>query len=83
MTRLIEFDPKGLRSNVEIDLMSLSIIGLNKIGTFKLSNSERLTFLPPLIEEYNTDENTPINEMTFNVIISEVIPFLLIKKCCL
>lgn len=53
--------------------MSLDIKGLNKIGSFKPSTNERLTFLPPVAEVYNPDEYRPINEMTFNVIISVVL----------
>lgn len=90
LTRQIEFDTKGVRSNVEIDIMSLGVTGLDKIGTFKPVNNEllykyadpsmatnlnqRLTFFPPKDEVLGSDEDRPINEMTFNVIVSEVMP---------
>lgn len=69
---MIEFDTKGLRSNIEIDVMSLHTGGLTKIGTFKTSTIERLTFLPPPPEIFDPNENRPINEMTFNVIVALV-----------
>lgn len=90
LTRQIEFDTKGFRSNVEIDIMSLSANGLDKIGTFKPINNEllykyadpsasmgtnpnqRLSFFPPKAEILGSDEDRPINEMTFNVMVSEV-----------
>lgn len=71
LTGLVEFDTKGMRSNIAIDVMYLDQKGLNKIGNFKPNTIERLSFLT-LTEEIDESEDRPINEMTFNVIISVV-----------
>lgn len=67
----MEFDTSGTRSNVEIDVMILTVDGLNKTGSFKPTNTERLSFLPQNNEDSNSDE-LPINQKTFKVIISVV-----------
>lgn len=71
LTGQVEFDTSGTRSNVEIDVMILTVDGLNKTGSFKPTNTERLSFLPQNNEDSNSDE-LPINQKTFKVIISVV-----------
>lgn len=51
--------------------MYLDQKGLNKIGAYKPNSVERLSFLPQY-EEIDESGDRPINEMTFNVIISVV-----------
>lgn len=66
---MIEFDTKRLRSNVKIDIMCLDGNGLNKIGEFKTNDHEPVSFFPVTENVVQSDENKPINEMTFKVII--------------
>lgn len=69
---MIEFDTKRLRSNVKIDIMCLDESRLNKIGEFKTNDYEPVSFFPVTEKAVQSDENKPINEMTFKVIISVV-----------
>lgn len=59
--------------------MYLNDKGFNKIGSYKPNNAERLSFLP-LTEEIIDSEDRKINEMTFNVIISVVNPYIMLKE---
>lgn len=52
--------------------MNLDETGLNKVGSFKPNAIERLVFKPQKSEIIDPDENRPISDMTFNVIISAV-----------
>lgn len=63
LTGAVEFDTKGLRSNLEIEIVYLNEKGLPKAGSFKPPN---LNFLPVKEERVN-DENLPISEQTFIV----------------
>lgn len=67
----MEFDNSGVRSNVEIDVMTLTAYGLNKTGIYKPTNPKRLTFIMQDDENSNSDE-LPINQKTFIVAISVV-----------
>lgn len=73
LTGQIEFNGARERSNVNIDLISLdSDEYLQKIGTFKLTNTPRLSFVPPVIVDSIPDEDEPISKQTFKVVISLV-----------
>lgn len=67
----IEFNGARERSNVNIDVMALYSDELRKVGTFKLTNKDRLSFLPPITVDLS-DEDLPIKQQTFNVVISLV-----------
>lgn len=66
---MVEFDTRGLRSNVEIDVMSLETKGLRKVGIYKPTG---LVFLPPVEDPTDVNEYRPINEMTFKVLVGLV-----------
>lgn len=59
--------------------MFLNVKGFNKIGSYRPNNADRLTFLPPTEEIDDGLDDRPINEMTFNVIISVVNPYIMLK----
>lgn len=50
--------------------MALDSDELKKVGSFKLTNRERLTFLPLVNEDLDTDD-LPIKQQTFKVVISQ------------
>lgn len=67
LTGIIEFDTKGTRSNVEIDVMTLDAKGFTKFGSFNPTRIPRLSILP--VEENFVDtSDLPIDQMTFTVI---------------
>lgn len=69
----MEFDSIGIRSDVEIDVMTLDAGGLKKTGSFKPTR-EKYPFM--LVEnqqeEFIDTSNLPIDQMTFTVITSLV-----------
>lgn len=78
MTGQVEFDNSGSRSNVEIDVLTLTVYGLNRTGSFKPTNTDRLTIEVQNDENSNSDD-LPINQKTFTVIISVVDPYIMLK----
>lgn len=69
---MIEFDTNRVRSNVEIDIMTLNSKGLNRTGLFKPLEINRLTFYPQAEDTESQNETKPINQMTFKVIVAMV-----------
>lgn len=69
----MEFDSTGIRSDIEIDVMSLDAGGLKKIGSFKPTR-EKYPYMPveDQKEEVLDTSNLPIDQMTFTVITSLV-----------
>lgn len=67
LTGIIEFDTKGIRSNVEIDIMSLDAKGLKQIGSFKPTRKQRLNILA-VEEDFVDTTDLPLDQMTFTVI---------------
>lgn len=73
LTGQVEFDSTGIRSDIEIDVMSLDAGGLKKIGSFKPTR-ETYPYMPVTDqkEEVVDTSNLPIDQMTFTVITSLV-----------
>lgn len=79
LSGIVEFDTKGVRSNVRIDIMSLKSDGIKNVGYFKATDDPRLTIFPQEEESISSDD-LPINEMKFIVIIALVSVFFLTSK---
>ncbi|XP_031634004.1 glutamate receptor ionotropic, kainate 3-like isoform X2 [Contarinia nasturtii] len=84
LTRSVVFDRKRLRSDVEIDLMSLDGNGLNKIGIYNQNtanpnSTNQLVFLPKPVKATDPNEYRPIREMTFTVLVGLTDPYIMLK----
>lgn len=78
LTGQIEFNGQRERSNVNIDIISLNSDNfLEKVGTFKITNTPRLSFLPPR-QVNSTDDQSSISKQHFNVVISLVDPYVML-----
>lgn len=79
LTGQIEFNSIGIRSDVEIDILTLDTNGPTRASTFKPSRRNMLEVVKSDEEEVIDTSDLPINKMTFKVITSLVAPFAMLK----